>query len=222
MNRLLLLSVIIATVGIIGVGAQRALAWGWGPEGVSQSETGDWGGIGGDESGYWNHPHPWMHQSDWSSTDDGVGGGSIFGQLGHWLGVGASSDYNDNGNGNEGYNGNGYQSAYQWGFVHGTADAQYDHLHNLVYNNNGACCHSPEYWDGFHRGYDQQYNPYTSQEQNSQQTVKNYISINGDNNKVYLNDRVLSNQDQNAGDGADPGSGLGQQEEEPTPYQQGP
>jgi hypothetical protein len=66
------------------------------------------------------------------------------------------------------------------------------------------------YLEGFHHGYDQQWNTYTSQEQNSQQTVNNYINVkNSPGTYINLNDRQANNQEQDV-----EGAGAG-----PTPYQ---
>jgi hypothetical protein len=83
-------------------------------------------------------------------------------------------------------------SSFQSGLNHGIADAQYDHANNLNYNNDGQCCHTPAYWNGFHQGYDREWNNYAS----SHQTVNNYVTINGNGNEVYLNDRQNSDQNQ--------------------------
>ncbi|MGC2570186.1 MAG: hypothetical protein WA364_01650 [Candidatus Nitrosopolaris sp.] len=85
-----------------------------------------------------------------------------------------------------GWNGGGpYESAYNAG----TADAVYDHQNGLAYNPVGSClpCHSPQYWNNFHQGYDAQWNTY------QEQTI--YVNIHGNGNEVYLNQR------QDSGDG---------------------
>ena len=82
--------------------------------------------------------------------------------------------------------------AYENGYSAGIADAVYDHNNDLSYNPVGSClpCHSEVYWNGFHHGYDTQWNTY----QSSQQTVNNYVTVNGNGNEVYLNQRQDSNQ----------------------------
>jgi hypothetical protein len=73
---------------------------------------------------------------------------------------------------------------YSNGYSAGIADAVYDHDNNLAYNPVGQClsCHSQVYWDGFHKGYDQQWSSYTvntTQEQSSTQGAS--INIYGNN-----------------------------------------
>ena len=71
-------------------------------------------------------------------------------------------------------------NAYQNGYDSGQQEATYDHTNNLQYNPIGNCipCHSQLYWNGFHQGYDQQWNSY-SQEQSSTQGAS--INIYGNN-----------------------------------------
>ena len=83
----------------------------------------------------------------------------------------------------------------------------------MVYNAEPACdsCHTPLSLDGFRHGYDQQWNTYTSQAQNSQQTVNNYINVkDSPGTYINLNDRQNNDQNQDV-DGAGP-----------APYQQDP
>jgi hypothetical protein len=67
--------------------------------------------------------------------------------------------------------------AYENGYSAGISDAVYDDDNGLVYNPVGQClpCHSQVYWDGFHQGYDTQWNSYQVQTQNTDQRVNNYI-----------------------------------------------
>jgi hypothetical protein len=93
----------------------------------------------------------------------------------HW-GVG---DYQQPGSGPE---------AYQNGWYAGQQDAIYDHTNNLQYNPQGQClpCHSELYWNGFHEGYDKQWNNYQSTSQST---------------NVYINNSpgAYVNTDQNSG-----------------------
>ena len=65
--------------------------------------------------------------------------------------------------------------AYSLGYSGGISDAVYDHDNSLAYNPVGNClpCHSQIYWNGFHHGYDTQWNTY----QSTQQTVNNYVTV---------------------------------------------
>jgi hypothetical protein len=78
------------------------------------------------------------------------------------------------------------------GFSDGVSDAVYDHQNNLAYNPIGSCipCHSQDYWNNFHQGYDDKWNSFQSQDSN--QMTK--ININGNNNYVTTNQE--SNQQQ--------------------------
>ncbi|HYA84637.1 MAG TPA: hypothetical protein VEH06_14495 [Candidatus Bathyarchaeia archaeon] len=96
----------------------------------------------------------------------------------HWLGG------FDNGQGYQPYN-NGYQA--------GIADAVYDHNQGLVYNPYPQCCHSQIYSDDFKRGYDQQWNTYQSQEQQTTQHSNIYIN---NSPGAYVNTAQSSNQGQ--------------------------
>jgi len=80
----------------------------------------------------------------------------------------------------------------QGGYNAGLADAVYDHNNNLQYNPVGNClsCHSQDYWNNFKQGYDTQWKTY----QSSQQTVNNYVTVNGDGNDVNINNRQNSDQ----------------------------
>jgi len=74
----------------------------------------------------------------------------------------------------------------------GISDAIYDHQNGLSYNPIGNClsCHSPDYWNNFRQGYQQQWDTY----QNTQQTVNNYVTVNGNGNDVRLNNGQTSDQ----------------------------
>jgi hypothetical protein len=87
-------------------------------------------------------------------------------------------------NGQLGSDSNAYQA--------GIADAQYDHDQGLVYNPFPQCCHSELYRHAFQEGYDQQWNTYQSQEQQTDQDTNIYV--NGNNN--YINTAQSSNQGQ--------------------------
>jgi hypothetical protein len=78
-----------------------------------------------------------------------------------------------------------HQGAYQKGYYAGTQDAIYDHENNLVYTDQPSClsCLSQLYLDGFKYGYDQQWNSY--QYQNQESTQGTPINIYG--NKNYVN-----------------------------------
>jgi|SRR5215469_7238604 len=86
--------------------------------------------------------------------------------------------------------------AYENGYNTGISDAVYDHNNGLAYNPVGNClpCHSQVYRDGFHHGYDIQWNSY--QVQNTDQRVINYINVWGNNNYVNTDTRQSSNQGQ--------------------------
>ncbi|HXP48308.1 MAG TPA: hypothetical protein VN922_00045 [Bacteroidia bacterium] len=70
--------------------------------------------------------------------------------------------------------------SYQNGWYAGQQDAIYDHDNNLQYNPAGQClpCHSELYWNGFHEGYDKQWNSYQSTNQGTS------INIYGNGNYV--------------------------------------
>jgi hypothetical protein len=72
---------------------------------------------------------------------------------------------------------------YSNGYSAGIADAAYDHDNNLQYNPVGQClpCHSSLYWNGFRQGYDNQWNTYTSQDQQQKSTQGATINIYGNN-----------------------------------------
>jgi hypothetical protein len=69
--------------------------------------------------------------------------------------------------------------AYSNGYRAGIADAVYDHDNNLAYNPVGQClpCHSEVYWDGFHHGYDTQWNSYQVQTQNTVPSIQAVVLI---------------------------------------------
>jgi hypothetical protein len=86
--------------------------------------------------------------------------------------------WNGGGDGGGGYENNYLQSYYPQqpglgafanGYNAGISDAVYDHDNSLNYNPVGQClpCHSEVYWNGFHHGYDTQWNTY----QSTQQTI---------------------------------------------------
>jgi hypothetical protein len=81
------------------------------------------------------------------------------------------------------------------GYNAGIADAVYDHQNNLVYNPIGNClpCHSQDYWNNFHQGYQHQWDTY----QSTHQTVNNYVTVNGNGNDVNINNRENSDQSLN-------------------------
>jgi hypothetical protein len=87
---------------------------------------------------------------------------------------------------------------YENGYNAGISDAVYDHDNGLAYNPVGQClpCHSQVYWDGFHQGYDTQWNSYQVQTQNTDQRVNNYIQVWGNNNYVNTETGQSSNQGQ--------------------------
>jgi hypothetical protein len=76
-----------------------------------------------------------------------------------------------------------YPQPYSNGYSAGIADAAYDHDNNLQYNPVGQClpCHSSLYWNGFRQGYDNQWNTYTSQDQQQKSTQGATINIYGNN-----------------------------------------
>jgi hypothetical protein len=91
---------------------------------------------------------------------------------------GDGKDYFSGWIGGDRLGGGGYQGAY----YAGQQDAIYDHDNNLEYNPIEQClsCHSELYWHAFHQGYDQQWNSYsTSQQQSSTQGAT--INIYGNN-----------------------------------------
>lgn len=88
---------------------------------------------------------------------------------------------------NYGQQGPGYK-----GYRAGVADAAYDHDQGLVYNPYPQCCHSELYGHAFQEGYDQQWNTYRGQEQQTDQHTNIYV--NGNNN--YINTAQCSNQGQ--------------------------
>jgi hypothetical protein len=116
--------------------------------------------------------------------------------------------WNDGGGEGEYWGHGGYENSYFYpqpgpggysnGYSAGIADAVYDHDNNLAYNPVGQClpCHSQVYWDGFHQGYDTQWNSYQVQTQNTDQRVNNYIQVWGNNNYVNTETGQSSNQGQ--------------------------
>jgi hypothetical protein len=110
------------------------------------------------------------------------------GYWGHWNEGGSCCG--DTGIGSDGYNA-------------GIADAVYDHQNGLAYNPIGNCllCHSPDYWNNFRQGYQHQWDTY----QNTQQTINNYVTVNGNGNDVNINNR--QNSDQSSLNGQQPQSG---------------
>ena len=121
---------------------------------------------GGD--GHWGHQ--WFNRGYW----------------GHWNEGGSCCD-SDQGNpccGIAGIGSDGYNA--------GIADAIYDHQNGLAYNPIGNClsCHSPDYWNNFRQGYQHQWDNY----QNTQQTVNNYVTVNGNGNDVRLDNGQSSDQ----------------------------
>ncbi len=81
---------------------------------------------------------------------------------------------------------NGYQA--------GVSDAIYDYQNGGVYNPVGSClpCHSQDYWNDFHQGYDHQWGSYQSQD-STQGTWVNVINSPG----AYVSTNQESNQQQN-------------------------
>jgi len=110
-------------------------------------------------------------EGDWGNGLGWIGEGGH-----HWWGVG---DYQQS------YPGPG---AYENGYNAGISDAIYDHTNNLVYNPVGQClsCHSQVYWNGFHKGYDAQWNTY--------QSINQGTSINIYGNHNYVNTAQNSGQ----------------------------
>jgi hypothetical protein len=104
-----------------------------------------------------------------------------------------------------GFQGQGQdQGLHHWGFnnygqsgcgayCQGEQDAQYDHTQGLVYNPYPQCCHSQIYNDDFRKGYDQQWNTYQSQEQQTDQRSNIYIN---NSPGAYVNTAQSSNQGQ--------------------------
>ena len=99
-----------------------------------------------------------------------------------------------------GFNNNGYQAGCG-AYCQGQQDAQYDHENNLVYNPTPQCCHSELYNDDFKRGYDQQWNTYQSQEQQTDQHANIYIN---NSPGAYVNTAQSSNQGQDQSSGQGP------------------
>jgi hypothetical protein len=115
---------------------------------------------------------------------DGFGNGwNGNGPFNGWIGGGGQLD---------GLGGGGYR--YETGYYAGQQDAIYDHDNNLAYNPVGQClsCHSELYWNGFHEGYDHQWNSYQAKES----TQGTSINIYGNNNYVNTNQYSGQNQDQ--------------------------
>ena len=105
---------------------------------------------------------------------------------------------------------NGYQGFHHWSLnnygqglgesglgcyasCQGQRDAIYDHDNNLVYNPYPQCCHSEYFRQAFHEGYDNQWNTYQSQEQNSNQHTNIYIN---NSPGAYVNTEQTSGQNQ--------------------------
>lgn len=93
------------------------------------------------------------------------------------------------------------------GYYAGQQDASYDQNNGLAYNPVGNClpCHSQEYWNNFHQGYD---SVYQNQAQNTEQKSTNNIYINGNGNYVSTNTEQTSNQNQQQNQGPS-GPGFG-------------
>jgi len=106
---------------------------------------------------------------------------------GYWNGGEGGANYWDQGNTWSGGRGYG-PGPYTNGYSAGISDAVYDHDNNLQYNPIGQClsCHSQVYWDGFHQGYDKQWNIYQSTSQST---------------NIYINNSpgAYVNTDQNSG-----------------------
>jgi len=86
-------------------------------------------------------------------------------------------------------------------YCQGERDAIYDHDQGLVYNPYPQCCHSQIYNDDFRKGYDQQWNTYQSQEQ--QTTLHSNIYINNSPG-AYVSTAQSSNQGQDQSSGQGP------------------
>ena len=103
-----------------------------------------------------------------------------------WGGDGYWGHWNEGGSccGDPGIGSDGYSA--------GIADAVYDHQNGLTYNPIGNClsCHSADYWNNFRQGYQHQWDTY----QNTQQTINNYVTVNGNGNDVRLNNGQSSDQ----------------------------
>jgi hypothetical protein len=85
------------------------------------------------------------------------------------------------------------------GYYQGQQDAIWDHNQGYQYNPTPACCHSEDFDQQFHRGYDSQWNSY--QVQNSEQrTNVNVINSPG----AYVNTEQSSNQGQYQSQGQGP------------------
>jgi hypothetical protein len=111
----------------------------------------------------------------WGYWNDGDGGGY------HNWGIGG------------GYENSFCQQPGPGAYENGQSDAVYDRTNNLAYNPVGQClpCHSQLYWNGFHEGYDKQWNNYQSTSQST---------------NVYLNNSpgAYLNTDQNSGQSSGP------------------
>jgi hypothetical protein len=159
-----LLLLVLATAAI-GTGSQKVNA------------GGDWNGGCGEGCGLGLGFHHWGWLHHWNNQ------GGCCGQ-----GAGGPVDCcNGGGPGpccNEG------TDAYQAGI----SDAVYDHQQNLAYNPIGSCvpCHSQNYWDNFHQGYDHQWQSYQTQESTQGSSIN---VINSPN--AYVNTNQVSGQQQN-------------------------
>lgn len=79
------------------------------------------------------------------------------------------------------------------GYCAGEQDAIFDLQNNMPYQPQGNClpCHSQDYWDNFHQGY----NSYWNSHQQQESTQGSSINIYGNNN--YVSTNQYSNQQQN-------------------------
>jgi hypothetical protein len=82
-------------------------------------------------------------------------------------------------------------ASYDNGWNAGLQDAIYDHDNSLQYNPVGSClpCHSQLYWNGFHAGYDKQWNSYTEQTTSQGSSINIYNSPG-----AYVNTNQYSSQ----------------------------
>jgi len=167
----------VIPVGLLLLGLTVNQAFAWGP----------WNGDGGTGGGCCGPAEEGFHH--WGDLGEGYHHWNQDGCCeGHW-GIGnllqSLGSYQQSGPYDNGYNA-------------GIADAIYDHTNNLVYNPVGQClpCHSEIYWNGFHHGYDKQWNTYT------EQSVSQGTSINIYGNHNFVN--VAQDSGQNSGPSGTP------------------
>jgi hypothetical protein len=173
-----LILALIPLLGLTALGTNQALAW----------DGQGWNG------GYWGHGlgcgdgcdldfHHWFHHWNFGNCCDDNQGSCCAQGVNNCCDQGPVDSCCGQSQSEVGCN----------AFCAGEADAVYDHNQDIQYNPVGSClpCHSQDYWNNFHQGYDHKWNAF--QAQGSDQNTK--VSIIGNNN--YVSTNQVNNQQQN-------------------------